>query len=244
MDLLTPAGSLDIEALLALHRSTFGSARMEADDEDQHDETDDTSDDDGTDDQSDGDGDGGDEGADQLGDAGKKALDRQKARANAERDRRKALEAELAELRAKNAGGDPNDLEAARKAARDEGRSEALTKANQRILRSEVRAAAAGKLNDPADALKLLDLSKFEVDDDGNVDEDEIADAIADLVKAKPYLAAQGGKRFQGGADGGARKESRPTQLTQDDLDRMTPEQIVKAKADGRFADLLAGKKR
>lgn len=237
---LTPAGDLDIEALLKMHRSTFGDFRMEADGDS---ETDDDQSDDAEDDDQQSDEDS-DEGEDKLGDAGKKALDRQKARANSERDKRKALEAELAALRAKSAGGDENDIEAARKAARDEGKAEALSRANERILRSEIRAAAAGKLNDPADALKLLDLSKFEVDDDGNVDEDEIADAIADLVKNKPYLAAQGGKRFQGSGDGGARKESRPTQLSRDDMDRMTPEQIEKARLEGRFDDLLTGKKR
>src|SRR5690625_6678195 len=52
--------------------------------------------------------------------------------------------------------------------------SEALAKANARIVRSEVKAAAAGKLADPSDAYKFLDLDQFEVDDDGNVDEDEI----------------------------------------------------------------------
>ncbi len=70
-----------------------------------------------------------------------------------------------------------------------------LAKANRRILRSEVKAAAAGKLADPNDALHMLDLDQFEVDDDGNVDEDEIATAIADLLEKKPYLAAQSGPK-------------------------------------------------
>lgn len=118
----------------------------------------------------------------------------------------------------------------------------ALAKANERILRSEIKAAAAGRLADPADALKLLDLSGFEVDDDGNVDEDAIAAAVAELVKNKPYLAAQGGKRFEGAADGGARKEGRPAQLSRDDLKRMSPEDIEKARQDGRLESLLTGK--
>jgi hypothetical protein len=42
--------------------------------------------------------------------------------------------------------------------------------------------------------VRLLDLSQFELDADGNVDEDEVADAIKDLIERKPYLAAQGGK--------------------------------------------------
>lgn len=82
----------------------------------------------------------------------------------------------------------------------------ALENANARIVKSEVKAAAKGVLADPADAYKFLDLTQFEVDDDGNVDEDEIADAIDELVKEKPYLAAQGGRRFKGDASGGVRK--------------------------------------
>ena len=60
----------------------------------------------------------------------------------------------------------------------------------KRILRSEVKVAAAGKLNDPADALAHLDLSAFEVDDDGNADEAAIASAIDKLLEDKPYLGA------------------------------------------------------
>ena len=103
--------------------------------------------------------------------------------------------------------------------ARREAEQAATAKANARILRSEVRAAAAGKLADPKDALRFLDLDQFEVDEDGEVDEDEIADAIEDLVKRKPYLAAaQGGngKRFQGRGDGGTRPrppKARPKSL-------------------------------
>jgi hypothetical protein len=153
-----------------------------------------------------------DQGADQLADAGKQALDRMKAERNAakaELRAYKALGLTLDQIKAlqKPAGdaADKPDPEA----LRAEGRREATLEANTRILRSEVKAAAAGKLADPADAHRFLDLSKFEVDDDGNVDEDEIADAIEDLIKRKPYLAAaQGGqRRFQGTSDGGARKD-------------------------------------
>lgn len=166
------------------------------------------------------------EGADELGDAGKRALDAMKEKWKAERDKRREVESKLAE----HTEADEPDPAA-----------EAVARANQRIIRSEIKAAAAGKLADATDAYKFIDLDTFEVDDDGNVDEDEIADAIDDLIRSKPYLAAQGGRRFKGGADGGTRKESGPKQLTQSDLDRMTPEEIVKAKNEGRF-DTLLGK--
>lgn len=127
--------------------------------------------------------DGPDEGADALGDAGKQALDRMKAKLKAANERARAAEAKAA------AAGDADESDKVRR----EAEAAALAKANSRIVRAEVKAAAATRLADPADALNFLDLDSFEVDDDGDVDQDEIAEAIADLLARKPYLAAQGG---------------------------------------------------
>ena len=99
-----------------------------------------------------------------------------------------------------------SETEKAIAAARDEGRSEALTLANTRLLQAEIRAAAAGKIADPADAIKLLDLSEFEVTDGGEVDTEAIASAIDALVEAKPYLAAT--VRPLGTGGGGARPQT------------------------------------
>lgn len=182
------------------------------------------------------------EGADQLGDPGKKALDTMKGKLKAERERRRALEAQLVE-RDKPADGAQPDQETLVKQAE----AQAMTRVNERIVKAEVKAAAAGKLSDPADAYRFLDLSHFEVDADGNVDADEVADAIDDLLKSKPYLAAQGGTpkpRFQGTADSGARKgNARPSQLTEADVKRLAEagkhSEIVKAQQDGRLDDYL-----
>lgn len=143
------------------------------------------------------------EGATALGDAGKKALDAMKAERNEAKAAAKQAADDLAALRAQVEG-----REAEHKATLDAQRvkDEALSAANQRILKAEVRAQAASKLNDPKDALLYLDLSGFEVGEDGEVDGDAITSAIDDLLKSKPYLAAQG-TRFKGEADGGARKE-------------------------------------
>lgn len=187
--------------------------------------------------------DSGDEPDDEpLGEAGTKALAAEKARRKAEAERRRAaeqratdLEAELAA--AKQGDGGPNEDQIRRDAA-----TAATARANERILRSEVRAAAAGKLSDPRDALRFLDLTTFEVDDDGQVDEDEIADAIDDLLKSKPYLAATAGNkpRFEGTGDGGARKApSGPRQLTEADVKKMTPEQIDEAHRKGQLRDYM-----
>lgn len=132
------------------------------------------------------------EGAEALGDAGKKALDAMKAKwKEAERVARER-DAELAELRAKAEG---KEQEFAAEQERRKVEADALGKANERILKAEFRAEAAGKLADPSDALRYIDLSDFEVGNDGEVDRDAVANAIEALVKSKPYLAAQGGTR-------------------------------------------------
>lgn len=125
------------------------------------------------------------EGEESLNDPGKQALDRMKAKLKAERTARLAAEAKL------NEQAPADDAERIQR----EAEARATQKANQRILSAEVRAAAAGKLSDPSDALTFIDLSQFDVDDDGEVDQGEIAAAIADLLTKKPYLAAQGGPK-------------------------------------------------
>lgn len=175
----------------------------------------------------------------ELGDAGKRALDAMKTRWKTERDQRKAAEAERDQLKQSTLSDD-----AARKAETERQASvaEATKKANTRILRSEVRAAATGKLADPADALVYLDLGQFEVNDDGEVDSEDVAQAIDDLIKKKPYLSAATGKRFQGTGDNGAAgRTDGKKQVTEAELKTMTPEQIVKAQSEGRLADLLKG---
>jgi hypothetical protein len=171
-----------------------------------------------------------------LGPAGEKAYLAEKEkrkqaaeRARAEKARADAAEAELAKLRrtaerAKAKAAKPEEKPADDEPDVDpeevqrEAEAKATAKANERIVKAEVRASAAGKLSDPLDALKFLDLSKFEVDADGNVDTEEIDDAIVDLLEKKPYLAvpAQGErKRFKGSGDGGAKpnKPARPKSL-------------------------------
>jgi hypothetical protein len=186
-------------------------------DEDQGDDADDGQDDDGDPD-----------GADALGDRGKRALAAMKGKWKSERDKRRALEQQLSG----NAKGDDDAVAKATAAA--------TAAANSRILRAEIRAVAKGRLADPKDALTFLNLDDFEVDEDGQVDEDEIAEAIDGLLKNKPYLAAQGGRRFQGTGDGGAaRKAGKPKQLTREDLRGMSAEAILKAKSEGRLDEAL-----
>jgi len=160
------------------------------------------------------------------------------AKANA--DAAKEAAAVKAELDALKAASEGREAEHQAAVEAQRLKDEALAVANERILKAEVRAAAASKLTDPQDALRFLNLSDFEVGSDGEVDASQVAKAIDDLIASKPYLAAQGGQRFQGSADGGARNDAtKVAQLTRDDMKRMTPEQIADAEAKGQFDGLL-----
>ncbi|HEY7429252.1 MAG TPA: hypothetical protein VH641_00810 [Streptosporangiaceae bacterium] len=161
--------------------------------------------------------------------------------------RERAKYADYGDLQAKAAEYDKHveasrtEQEKAVAAARGEGKAEAQAAANDRLLRAEIRAAAAGKLADPGDAVRLLDLSQFTVGEDGEIDGNAIEAAIGQLVKDKPYLAADA-KRFQGTGDGGPREPANsPKQVTQTEFDAMTPDQRVQARKEGRLTQLLGG---
>lgn len=137
-----------------------------------------------------------------LGDAGKKALDEERAARKEAEKAAKALQTELDKIKTANM----SEQEKAVAAARAEGREAALAEANDRLLRSEIRAAAGGKMADPSDAPALLgDLAVF-LDRDGEPDQKAIVSAIDALVKAKPYLAIAGLK--PGPLSGGGAKPS------------------------------------
>jgi len=65
--------------------------------------------------------------------------------------------------------------------------SEAIVKANQRLVKSEIlnKAANLGVIDTDA-AYKLLDKDDIEIDDDGNIT--GVEEAIKTLITAKPYL--------------------------------------------------------
>lgn len=232
INLTAPDG---IEQLLAYHRATFGDAVME---EGAGDGAEGTGGDgaDGAEGAGTDTGDGADgaegagkvEGEEALGDPGKKALDTMKAKL-------KAANAELKTFRDAQelAGKTADEQEQAR--LRQDAESRAIAKANERILRADVKAAAAGKLKNPEIAVKLLDLSSFEADEEGNFDQSEIETAIGDLLKAEPYLAAQGGTvQF----DSGRGKQAPGGQITRAELEGMSAQEILKANREGRLKGL------
>lgn len=178
-------------------------------------------------------------GADQLGDAGKKALDAMKERARSERDRRKAVELELAALKTKPAEGEPDAAAI---------RAEALTAARAETLRDRaldrLEAKAARLFADPEDARAHLVGAVEDFIDGVKVDDAAIAEALTDLLTRKPYLAlsaASAKPKFEGTGDGGARKgPAGVKQLGKSDLKTMSADQIVEAQEKGQLRDYLA----
>jgi hypothetical protein len=167
-----------VEQIMDRNRQLYGGWSMEAD-----------GDGGGGDDGSSGDAGAGDgDSGDALGDAGKQAIDRMKAERNAERKRAAAAEAELEKLR--NAG--QTEQEKAVAAARKEGETEATKRANDRLVRAEAKAIAAGaKFRDPSDVIAQLG-THITVAEDGEVDQTALKSLVDDLVKRKPYLVDTG----------------------------------------------------
>lgn len=219
----------ELAEIIALHREMFSGWVMEDTDEDDQDEPQDepVGDEEPDDDPADDDPDG----ADALGDAGKKALDAMKARVKAEQAKRRAAEKAASDARDALAKAQGEDEAAAQ---RRQVEATALARANQRIVKAEIRTAAKGVLADPNDALVYLDLDDIEVGDDGDVDTDDIADRIADLVAKKPYLAAQRGSGG-GGFDSGRGKPAKKAQLTREQFAALPHADRLKAVEDGRF---------
>ena len=190
-----------------------------------------------------------------LGDAGKRAIDRMKGeRDDAKRDYA-TLKSDYEALKARvdafsnpdRNGGNQNDnkgngdTKTGGRSAEDVENNLFARMAAQ-ALRSTVRESAKGKLADPEDALRFLDLSDMQPNEFGEHDSSAINQKIEDLLKAKPYLKVAKAE-FQGGADGGPRGDSTAkTQLSREDLKTMTSVEINKARSEGRLDNILAGK--
>lgn len=183
------------------------------------------------------------EGEDQLGDAGKKALDRMKADKKAAQETAKAAQAELAALKAQlaeaTARGDAvADVEKVVEAKA----AEIAAQYQAKVAAAEIKAAAVGKVIDVDLVASLPEFNPTNfLTESGEVDQVKVAEAIDGLVTSKPYLAAQG-QGVKGAGDGGARNGSTPSQLTRTDLSRMTPEEIRQAHDEGRLNAVLSGK--
>jgi hypothetical protein len=102
--------------------------------------------------------------------------------------RRKLRKAELELERARTEG--LSEQERAVAEAELRGRQEASAEHGRKLLEAQLRAAAAGKLQDPGDALRYLDLEALL---DEELDDRELAKRVDRLVEDKPYLAVANG---------------------------------------------------
>lgn len=125
------------------------------------------------------------------------------------------------------------DTEKAIAEAEKRGRDAALKELRADMARTKFQAQAAGKVADVDALLEVVDVSRF-LKEDG-IDEDAIAATIERFTKVAPAQPAP--PKF-GSVELGPQGD-RPRQLGEADLVRMTPEQIVEARAKGQLDDLL-----
>lgn len=105
------------------------------------------------------------------------------------------------------------------------------------LYESAVIAEAATKnVTDPKDVVRLINRAEVTFGSDGAPT--NISDVVDSLLKAKPYLAGGGAGQVDQGARGGS---VQPDQLSRDDLKTMSPDEIVKARKEGRLANAMSG---
>lgn len=141
----------------------------------------------------------------QLGDAGKKALSEERTARKAAETKAKELEAEVSRLRRSNAATKGTDLDAIK--------AEISAEYDAKILASEIKAEAKGRLTDAGDVSRYPEY--FEGVKAG--DDDAIKAAVDKLIKEKPYLAAVAvadPKKGWGDVGGTQRKGSDPEPAT------------------------------
>jgi hypothetical protein len=159
---------------------------------------------------------------------------RVKATPPADYEEMKKAAAKLAEIEDANA----TELEKANKRA-EKAEADALKtaeKAKETAIRAAIIAEAAKKnVVNPNVVAALVDRASIEFDGDGNPT--NIAEAVEVLLEAEPYLAGGGTHQSvdQGARGGGA------DQLTVAQLKTMSPEEVRKAEAEGRCANIAQG---
>jgi len=115
----------------------------------------------------------------------------------------------------------------------EKARSEAFELANKRLIEAAFLAEATSqKAIKPEHLHRLIDHGSVTVGDDGQVT--GVKEAVEGFLKANPEYVG----RPSGSADQGARDHGGVKQLNRADLSTMSPEAIVKARAEGRTAVL------
>ena len=150
-----------------------------------------------------GDGDGGDPGGDGDGEPDWKARARQHERAAKKAQREAAAAQKRADaLEAASQDEGEKAIREAQEKGRDEARTELAAEIFQDRIDAAILRAAGAKFADPDDAVAAL-RDDIDIDDDGRPDPKDVEAAVADLLKRKPYLAAE--HTNTGDADGGPR---------------------------------------
>lgn len=140
---------------------------------------------------------------DGLGDAGKKALQEERAA-------RKAAEKALAERDAKLKEFEDRDkTEAEKLAAKTEAAEKRATEATGRAVKAEVKALADGFADREDAVLNLGDLSRYVKD--GDVDTDAITEALGKVLERKPHLAKAAARNPAPDPSQGRGAENTPT---------------------------------
>lgn len=141
-----------------------------------------------------------------LGAAGKKAIDDERAARRAADKAAKDASTELERLRAELKKRDDADLSEVEKLRKQVAAAEAERQTIDQARKAErtqhtiEREAGQMRFADPADAVRLIDQTRIDFDANGNPT--NVKALLAELVKAKPYLSARPGT---GSGEGGAR---------------------------------------
>ena len=126
------------------------------------------------------------------------------------------------------------EKERARADRAEQERASAIETANARLIQAEILAqATALKAIKPEHLHRLIDTGEVTVGDDGQVT--GAREAVEGFLKANPEYVGTG-RPAGGSADQGARGGGSVKQLSRADLQSMSPDAIVKARAEGRTA--------
>ncbi|WP_055525315.1 hypothetical protein [Streptomyces graminilatus] len=159
-----------------------------------------------------------------LGPEGEKALAEWKTRAKEAEQREKEQAARLKEFE------DRDKTEAQKQAEALQAATERAEQATRLAVSSQVEALAAGRFQDPQDAVTALQSGTF-VTADGTVDRAAITAALDNLLTQKPHWAATGSRTPRPDPSQGPRPGGTPGGIDQ---------QIAEAKAKGDWRTVLS----
>lgn len=111
------------------------------------------------------------------------------------REQAKEAQREAEKLRRDKVG----EIEQAKADAKAEARKEVLQEVQSRLLEASIKAHAAGKLRKPEYALRLIDKASL-VNEDGEVVDKKVAEAIDALLKEDPALGVDEKRPLGGGS--------------------------------------------